>query len=62
MQVSLQSSSRENAVGVEEKDSEKSCGPPTFEQLFCNQQSLWKDNNKIMREFMEFMKHRKWIF
>ena len=30
---------------------------PTFNELFCNQQSLWKDNNKLMRDFMEFMKN-----
>ena len=26
-------------------------------ELFWNQQSLWKDNNKLMRDFMEFMKN-----
>ena len=31
---------------------------PSFQQIFCNQQSLWKDNNKIMVEFLEFMKNR----
>ena len=29
-----------------------------FEQLFNNQQSLWMDNNKLMREFFEFMKNK----
>ena len=31
---------------------------PTFNELFCNQQSLWKDNNRLMRYFMEFMKKK----
>ena len=31
---------------------------PSFHELFRNQQSLWKDNNKLMQEFFEFMKSR----
>ena len=31
---------------------------PSFQQLFCNQQSLWKSNNKLMGDFLEFMKNR----
>ena len=27
-----------------------------MEELFCNQQSLWKSNNELFREFLEFKK------
>ena len=27
---------------------------PKIEELFCNQQSLWKSNNDMFREFLEF--------
>ena len=30
----------------------------SFMQIICNQRSLWEDNNKMMDEFMEFIRTR----
>ena len=32
---------------------------PFLQELMCNQQSLWKDNNMIMKEMIEFMKGKQ---
>ena len=31
---------------------------PSFNELFCNQETLWKDNNRLMREFMELIENK----
>ena len=31
---------------------------PAIEELMCNQQSLWKSNNELFREFMEYEKSK----
>ena len=31
---------------------------PSFNELFCNQQTLWKDNNWLIKEFIEFMRNK----
>ena len=31
---------------------------PSMEELLCNQQSLWKDNNALLKDFMNFMKDK----
>ena len=31
---------------------------PAMEELMCNQQSLWKANNELFREFLEYKKSK----
>ena len=31
---------------------------PAIEELMCNQQSLWKSNNELFREFLEYKKSK----
>ena len=31
---------------------------PSLNQLFCNQQSLWKDNNRVLSELLNIMRNR----
>ena len=31
---------------------------PAVEELMCNQQSLWKANNELFREFLEYKKSK----
>ena len=57
--ISRRFQSSPHSEKVTEEDGNKIISAkPSMEQMFCNQQSLWRDNNKLMREFMEFMRYR----